>query len=375
MRGARRALGLVVLAGLAVYACAVYDPSLLVGPVDAGGTPDASEAGPAGCIGERPPNRPEADDPSSGPDLEIVVALNSVDLGLDAGARLSFNLDGKCTCPEEESCVASADSLKHCDDDAGRDNSASPLLKKFSLLSSEFDPSGVNARVQNGATGLLARIQRWNGTPNDRSIDLALLSSAGTKPTSDAGDAGNPVPLRDGKDQWLVASSALQGGVGPPYVAKYSDANAYVANGVVVGLIDFPLALTGGFSGAFLQLRGTYVTAKLVKDARGWALHEGRMSGRWDTKNLLSGLQVVDDPLNPGQFLCGSNLTYQSLKKEICKSADISSNPGNDGTKAPCDAISLGLGFDTDPAIIGGWVDQTKPGKTPCGAQYTDSCQ
>ncbi len=373
MRRIRSALALLGLAAVTVYACAVYDPSLLVA-ADAG-VPDAAEAGPVGCVGDRPPVRPAVDDPSSGPDLEVVVAVNAIDLGLDGGTQLAFNLDGKCTCPEVESCIPNAESQKHCDDDAGRDNSATPLLKKFSALSSDFDPSSVNGRISTGKTGLVARIQRWNGTPNDRSVDFAVLTSEGTRPTSDAGDAGNPEPLHDGKDEWLIASVSLQGGAGPPYVAKYSDANAYVANGVVVGIVDFPLALTGGLSGAFLQLRGTYVTARLAKDSRGWAMHDGRISGRWDTKNLLTALQVVDDPLNPGQFLCGSNLTYQALKKEICKSADISSNPGNDGTNAPCDAISLAIGFDTDPALIGGYQAQTKPGKTPCGATYTDACQ
>lgn len=373
MRRLRATATFLALGAAAVWACAVYDSSLLVGGgSDAG--PDV-DAGPDGCVGERPPPRPSADDPTSDPDLDLILAVSGVDLGLDGGARLSVNLDGKCTCPEVESCKPRIDAPKHCDDDAGRDNSAGPLLSRFALLSSQFDPTGVNKRIAEGGTGLLVHIRRWNGTPNDRSIELSMLTSLGTRPTSDAGDAGNPLPKHDGTDEWIAAASSLQGGSGPPYVSKYVDSNAYVAGGVLVGLLDFPLALTGGFSAAFLQLRGTYVIARLDKDSRGWSLRDGRMTGRWDMKNLLSSMQVVDDPLNPGQFLCGANVTYQALKKEICKSADIMSNPANDGTDIQCDAISLGVGFEAEPAILNGWQDNAKQGKTPCGPNYTDTCE
>ncbi|CAN5391507.1 hypothetical protein BH09MYX1_BH09MYX1_21940 [soil metagenome] len=378
MRALRISATLFAFGGATVVACAVYDSSLLLTTSSSSGdagTIDA-EAGSATCAGERPPDRPAVDDPTSDPDLDVLVAVREIDLGLDAGTRNSFNLDGKCTCPESESCKPRSDAPKHCDDDAGRDNSASALLAKFAILGSELNPSNVNERVAAGLTGLLIRIKRYNGTLNDRSVEISIYTSNGTKPTSDAGDAGQPLPTHDGKDMWIAAASALQGGSGPPYVSKYVDQSAYVANGVLVALLDFPLTLTGSFAAAFLQLRGTYVSAKLEKDSRGWVLHGGRMAGRWDTRNLLSAMQVIEDPLNKGSYLCGTNVTYQTFKKEICKSADIASNPQNDGlTDVGCDAISLGIGFDTDPAFLDGWEDDTKDAKAPCGPGYTDSCE
>jgi hypothetical protein len=219
---------------------------------------------------------------------------------------------------------------------------------------------------------VLLRVRKYNGLANDTSVELSVLTSTGTTPLTDGG--ANPTPKHDGTDHWSVAKSSLVGGVGPPYVSNYIDDKAYVSGGVLVATMDFPLSLTGSFSATFILLRGAILQGRLTKDPAGWAIHDVRVGGRWDSRNLLTGMQVIKDPLNAGQYLCGPNPTYQSLKGEICKAADITVDPRNDRSSASCDAVSLAVGGDTEPAIIDGVQDESALSVTPCGATYADQC-
>lgn len=377
----RRALASVVILGtvpLLIWAgCAVYGVDLLATGADGGGGPDAGadvDAGALGCIHAVPPSRPAADDPG-GADTELVAAVSLIDFGLDAGASRSFDLDDRCTCPDPESCKPQSASTKHCDDDAGRDNAGGPLVAKFAALSSQFDPNGVNVRVGEGRNTLMFRVRHWNGLPNDTAVELAIFVSSGTSPTNDAGDG--PPPKHDGTDVWGIDSASLVGGIAPPYVPTFVDGNAYVTGGTVVATLDFPLALGGGFASAFISLSGARVVGILEQRATGFAIKDARVVGRWGSRNLLTSLQVAQDPLNKGQYLCGNNLTYQTLRAEICKSADLATIPQNDNTGATCDAMSLEISLQTEPALLGPATTKAVDDGgvfAPCGASYTDQC-
>ena len=368
---------MVCAAALLAYAgCAVYGTDLLGGGNDAGAdavAADVVDAGPSGCNHARPPARPNADDPG-GADTELVAAATSVDFGLDAGASRSFDLDDTCTCPDKESCKPQAGAAKHCDDDAGRDNTGGPLLGQFVSLSPSFNFNGLNTRIKQGTNTLLFRVRHWNGKPNDTSVELAVFLSRTMTPVDDAG--AFPAPQHDGSDAWSVDRASLVGGIAPPYVPTYVDGNAYVSGGVVVATLDFPLALGGSYSSTFISLSGARIVGVLDPQGSGYALRDARVVGRWGTRNLLTGMQVVGDPLNPGQYLCGSNLTYQTIKSEICKAADVTTAPQNDNSGAACDAMSLVLSFQSEPAQLGPVAADTSDAGalTPCGVSYTDQC-
>ena len=377
MRRALVPIAVILAVPLVLWAgCAVYGVDLLVagdgGGADAGAGADG-DAGPQGCAHAGPPARPDGDDPG-GVDTEVVAAITLVDFGLDAGASRSFDLDDTCTCPGPESCKPLAGS-KHCDDDAGRDNAGGPLLAKFAALSSTFDPNGVNARIGEGQNTLIVRVRRWNGLPNDTSVELDVFVSSGTAPQDDAGHG--PPPKHDGTDVWAVDSASLVGGIAPPYVPTFVDENAYVSGGMVVATLDFPLSLGGGYAAAFISLSGARVVGVLEDRATGHAIKDARVVGRWGSRNLLTSLQVAGDPFNKGQYLCGSDLTYQTLKSEICKAADLATNAQNDNSGAACDAMSLVLSFQSEPATLGPATTATGVdggAVAPCGASYTDQC-
>ncbi len=360
-------LAVAPFVALAWGACSIYGNSLLL-PVtsteagaDAGGGPDSADP----CQHALAPNRPEKDDPDGG-DLELIEALTGLDIGADAGATPhSLDLDRTCTCPGPESCRTTAPT--HCDDSQGRDNSAGALFLKFAKLTDAFNADNVNKGVKNGRSGLLLRLRHYNGLQNDTSVEFALFTSNGT--VLPDGGAG-PVPLHDGNDRWSASPASLLGGAGPPFIPNYVDINAYVNNGVLVANADFLVRLISNANP--ITLHGGVLIAALVPQGATFALKQGRLTGRWSARDLLTTLQLEKDPFAPSEHLCGNNPTYLDIKTQICKATDISSNLFPD-PQAPCDALSLGLGFEAEPALLTGTIADT-PTPLPCGPTYTDQC-
>jgi len=363
-----RSLKRVAIAIALVGGCAVYDSSLLTDTPDAIAPTDAaSEADVDPCNHAEPPPRPSADDPSAS-DIELVNAVSGVDFG-DGGSDYGFDLDHTCTCPGPESCVPMQGGSGHCDDSRGRDNAGGALIAEFTALEPDFSTAKVNVDIQSGLSTMMLRVRQYSGMPNDTQVALAVFAATGTEPLTDAGL--NPVPKNDGTDTWMIDPTFVSG-TPPPYVAIDEDTAAYVSNGVLVGSVSFPFRIGGSFGPNFLQLSDAYLVATLTKTSTGWSM-SGTVAGRWDTRNLLTGMQGVHDPLSPGSFLCGTDQTYQGFKQAICAAADISSNATRDNTGAPCDALSLAVAFTSEPALLGTLLSaSTAP--TPCGATYSDQC-
>jgi hypothetical protein len=77
-------------------------------------------------------------------------------------------------------------------------------------------------------------------------------------------------------------------------------------------------------------------------------LHEGVLAGRWKVADFFAmlGSLVADD-----QALCTDNLVYAMVKNTLCEYPDVAS--GQVGPTTPCDALSLGMGFEAEPARLG----------------------
>lgn len=361
------------IAAVAVAAsCSIYDSSLLL---DA--SPDVAPPGEAGpdvvgdpCNHAEPPARPAADDPSDAGDIEFVTALHTIDFNVNGDAgTYGFDLDHTCTCPSQESCVTAANAPQHCDDSQGRDNAGGALIQTYAQLSSAFNADKINQNIGKGTNSMLLRVRNYNGTPNDTLVALDVFVANGTVPLDDAG--ANPTPMHDGNDQWGLDPSSLIG-TPPPYVAVNQDDAAYVVNGVLVANVSFPFSVGSQYGTNFLRLDGAILAATITKTTTGYSL-AGVLAGRWDTRNLLTGMQAAKDPFNAGQYLCGTDPTYQAFKAAICKASDISHVISNDNTGAPCDALSTAVGFTTEPALLGGLLYAAPP-NTPCGATYSDQC-
>jgi hypothetical protein len=374
-------LGLVCSGLAAGSSCGVYDITLLLG-ADAG--PDAGDSGTkpdAGiCPHARWPERPTADDPSTGDIQPFYNAVSSLDFGVrtDGGAPppLGFDLDGFCTCQgEPESCHQPEGGQPHCDLEAGVDNQGLALVRQFSAFPGFFEQDYINGRVQNGYWGALIRVAKYNGKPNDTQVEVAFFPSNGTKGI----EQGFPTqPVYDGKDQWTIDPSAVLGGSipdGGDPAPKYVDQSAYVSNGVLVANLGFPILVgaSAGDNTLTIDLTGAIVAAKLVPSMGSYKVDEGMIAGRWTTTKMLTSLQVLHDPFTMGEQLCGMNGTYQLIKGKICQSADIAANVIEDGKNAPCGALSVGIAFTSSPALPSGTFPRPDAG-SPCGLQWVDSC-
>ncbi len=352
-------------------------------PVDAGRV-DADT-----CAHTRWPARPADDDPSTTPNVTAMSAIATLSLGLapEGGPAplIGFDLDRVCTCPGPDSCVNSFNTNPHCDEKGGRDNAAQALLQIVETLPG-LNEAALNQQLSSGKYGLVFAVSQWNGQPNDTQVNISLFVSNGLTPD----DAGTVGPVKgDGSDVWLLSSGSLLGGDSlagvdcgngnPQCSPVYYDDNAYVTGGTIVGSVDFQIALGGSGSGTVnVNLTGSVVLATLVSSAGGWSLANGTIAGRWATSKLLSSLAALDDPLKSGSYLCGDDGTYGIVKNDICNAMDIAADPNLDQTGAPCDAISVSLGFTANPAQMGVVTTKGQP-FTGCtsdaGVPFHDQCQ
>lgn len=356
-------------------ACAVYGSSLLVPQTDAG-IDAGSDSGtpPPSCPLARWPSRPAADDPSSN-DFDVMVALSELHFQKPDGGIGGYDIDGVCTClgnpPGPESCTPHAGAMMHCDGPGGIDNAGGDLLAKFQAIGNVFSDQDLTNGIVKGTGGVLLRMQKYNGTKNDTQVTFSIYASNGTPLT----DAGKPTtPEFDGGDTWTVDVDSLVGGVAPPYVPTFADPSAYVSNGTLVASVDFPIAIgTRSVSRLLVNTKGGTITAHVEPWRNTFALADGVLTGRFTTGNFLTNLQGFTDPFNPNDHLCADSGTYQIIKTQVCRAADVTSDLLSDGKGAPCDGLSIGFFFKALPAIFGP-ADTPTPAMPPCGTGYKDDC-
>jgi hypothetical protein len=384
-RASSMALSALVLIALA-YACGIYDVSLLIPALPDGGDGGIEVDTGAGCPHRVPPSRPTADDPSPTPNITFYNAAKYLDFGLtDVNGALpviGFDLDKTCTCmpdimnaPGPESCKTPMGTPPHCDQTGGVDNEGQALLRQFKSTMF-FDQDYINARLAGGFYGTVLRVDDYNGQANDTQVKLSVFTSNGTEGIQ----IGVPAtPNYDGNDLWTLDSNGLLGGmIGPdgPIAKDSVDTNAYVRDYQLVGALNFVLSLGSG-TGDFtvpIELTGGVVVAKLTPDMGSFRIDDGEVSGRWSARKMLTALQVLNDPFDMTNHLCGTDSTYLLLKPKICSFIDLTQNLLDDGKNAPCDALSLGMKFKSSPAKIGKAFPRAAS-PTPCGPQWQDSCQ
>jgi hypothetical protein len=367
LRG-RSARLVAILAPVSVaWACTLFNPLDEYGPKAAKG-PDAGQ--PAidaadTCAHARWPERPTTN--GGDENLELVFAIDRLQLTAPTETATSipagFDLDDRCTCPGPGSCVVPAGLPEACDLDGGIDFNGTRMLQSFLTRARREDDATEG--IRQGIRGVLFQLARYNGSPNDPEVELGIYGSSGT-----VRDGGAPVPpLHDGNDRWLVDRETLFGGGGPPFVARYVDTRAYVANGVLVAKIDFPLT----FGELQVSLVGTTIVANVTNASGAFRLDNGRLTGRWPTDRLLVSLDTLKDPFNPSGGICGTSVIYRDLKREVCAAVDLASDPSEDGKGAPCTALGLTAFFSAERAKFGEAYDRIPPPRR-CGDTWTDSC-
>jgi hypothetical protein len=384
--GRSRAALLFVAALLALAAawvhCNIYDPSLLL-PADGGALAEAGDSGDgdggdadsasddaaapppdaaeAVCTTVNPPARPASDDPSDAGDQTFSVAMRSLDMGVRRNGSppplYGYDLDHVFTCCDAspESCEPPVAGGRHCDEPGGRDNSGGALISSFaSIAGAAFNQDTITQSLEQGVYSLLMQVEHYNGQPNDNQVTVAIYASDGIEPAPD----GGPRPAKwDGTDVWTLDERFVLGGIdATPVLPSHYDTNAYVADGVIVVSVNFPLYLgSASIPTLVVALSGGAITANVVPTTNpdgtpGYHLEAGQIVGRWRVAKLLGALTALTLGNSP---ICRGTPVYGNLKSQICQASDIATDPTRDNAGAACDALSVAFGFTADPARLG----------------------
>jgi hypothetical protein len=345
----RPAFGWVVILASLACGCRVYDPGLLerdAGPGD--GT----------CEGRVPPARPDGD----GPDVpELVFGLRDVILNQESGDAwrdIGFNLDGFCTrspdyvteCQPVDAPRPMSDGNDGIDNVFGSD--LFPLVEASVMAKSMRSLEETARAAQLAGVGLpVLRLRNWNGTPNDRSVNVTITQAVFSVPAESDGSEPEVevvdftpqrtdgtafgAPAWDGTDYvWAREDTFLAGDVDQPLVF---DDNAYVVdNQVVTRLPDrVELLFPADGVGVVVSLTGAVAVGRISEDRS--RLDDVIVAGRWSRLDLLRTAEIVGVCMGTGQ--------YNVLELRLAAIMDVRSRLGSGGPDVECDAVSLGVGF------------------------------
>ena len=323
---------------------------------------DAADSAPAVpsflCTGAQPPPPPSQDSlPSSVPTFWVAIRTVSYVTSADAGPPLGFNLDGVCTCEDAGPPSCSSGSVKHCDGPDGRDVAGNALLEVLNSFASGGGVSvNLNSQIASGQDTILIGIANYNGGLDDTEVALTSYIASGLR----GADGGYMPPQWDGNDAWDVDPASTGGSTmvdgGYVYTPVFVSTQAYVSNGVLVARV--PKAAFG--LGVGTVEATTVVLMGTLKRAPGsYGLVAGQVAGRVTSHSILSLVAVLQDPFNSAMDICGTDPTYVTVRQAVCGALDIAADSLKDNTGAPCDAISLGFGFEAFPARLGAPVSIT----------------
>lgn len=298
---------------------------------------------------------------AEGGSLAFTTALRSINLG-DKGV-VGLDLDLTCSCHGKgASCI---EPIQHCDDDAGRDDSAKAIFNTLALAfgPSSFGSANLSAQAEDGIWTILFRVKGYNGTANDAQVEFDWYLSTGFDKTTAS------KPAWQGGDAWKVTASNVNGAnIDDPL---YRDTHAYVSDNMLVASIpEIPILLpTGGLGHISFTLSGAGVLARISYDPelKTYRLIDGQVVGRIKLTDVFKTISSFRD--NKGKPLCTNSPFYGLTKNNFCASADILAAPGT--PSLPCDAISFAIGFTADPAVFG-VVDATAPPTTAGCPKETD---
>jgi hypothetical protein len=170
-------------------------------------------------------------------------------------------------------------------------------------------------------------------------------------------------PTWTSADNWPV-ESALLSSTTPPFKSTISFPDAYITNGTWVSGSKADIDINLSFSGQTLSI---IVHQAVVTFSRSSATHltNGTIAGIIQTSELISGLMAIAGHISVS--LCGG-AAFQSIATQIEQASDII-HDGTNVAGTPCDAISIGLGFESDeigqPTTI---APDAGAGTNPCDA-------
>jgi hypothetical protein len=381
--GCAGVLGIDDLSSSAYDAAAPVDASMPVDaftPVaDAGMDAFVADTGAdTGCQFVGIPDPPATDSPGDGGDVKFTVALDQIDLGISAdaggsGLPVGFNLDKFCTTASGgNSCTTMTNGTAYGTyvvdkNSSGLDNAGFNLIKYLTTLGSVFAPESVNERLQEGQWSIVAVVSGYGGGPDDTQVTVDVFPAYAL-----SGAPGNAPVVFSPSDVWLIDQNAVVPGTEGSF---YRSATAYVVGGKLVAQLPtlaFTISVSDPNPRLTLLLNEVYFTADVVPatgSTSAYRLANGVLAGRWATRSFF---EAVAQLTYVNSSVCSQATVTSLLHTQVCSARDISANGANDNMNKACDAISVGIAFDSYA------VDSTAKGTAPtfdAGCGDAGDCQ
>lgn len=341
-----------------------------------GGVADCTP-GAVGCI----PLRPDSSTSSASDATEASFALRNVVLDqydtnlshtdiAQQWRTIGFNVDGIDTNSESAplSCQQMPDPdgglpvVFPIDGVNGIDNAfGSVLVPNFVGATVPNLEDAVCCFHQRGRGTIIMQLTKWNGTPNDAQVTIALMVSSdatsldpATTPLSWDAAAGKHELIRTSNsmpadapswapnmDTYYISPREISGG--DLTAPKHFDTNGYVRDGYVVMTMNSsqPIKLyLGASQGISIGLQDGRMLAHISAD--GNYLDAGTMGGRMGSTELReASLRLLASGAD--QAFCNSVIT-DIINPLINQYGDVLAN-GQVNENAPCDALSVGVRF------------------------------
>lgn len=312
------------------------------------------DAGPR-LTGVQPPprtTRPEGDDQPP-----TVLILRDIQIVND-GSR-GWDLDAKCTLPPtsptgtwERECAPTNTAgddvvdLDGCRDDAW----ASEVAGTFAPLGAQLE-AAIATSMNDGVGPVMVRISGWDGDGDDPTVVVEVAPVAFGVPN---GGVRGDLLVWDGSDTFHPFAAFVEA----DGTAVIRDEAAYVSNQVLVARFSedpvFPFRARD--RSMTLQLTEALLTLHFQEDGD---TPEVVLSGRWPVEDALAELDH--------EGLCAGDPLRRAAEIRIRDSADVRERSrGGSGSTAPCEALSISLGFTAVPGFWGDILEPATPVPEPC---------
>jgi hypothetical protein len=324
------------------------------------------EAPAPGTDAGRLPPRPSASAASA--TTATVFAISKLYFGdLDQAGQPSttawktygLNIDGKVTAENSTNvCTRIEDAIceTQLDGDNGIDNSFGenvvPVIETLSAMFSSY----VNQQIQQGGGTLLLQLDGLGSSDSYAPLPGALYRAMPT-----------PQPPRwDGTDVRNVDTVSLIGGdISKPIALLpngYMNDRVWVG-GLASGTVYFDLQVTSDNGGVGLMppLPLQHVQVAMHVASGNGSAASGTLSAVARAQDVVAWLQLFAGTISTS--LC-SGAAFQSIASQFDQMSDIMANGTNEPGQ-PCDAISVGAGFDA-VAVQLGKAETEPPVVNPC---------
>ena len=319
-------------------------PTSTVGPGGGGGAGGGTGGGTGGgeCPHETYPDPPDGG--TEGGDLDIVLAIREIFVNDEEGNPVGFDLENVCTCQGQgPTCLAPPNGFD-CDAPRGIDNNLSSVFPVLALALNVPDlATYYSARAEDGEWSLLMRIRDYNGEANDPQVRLSWYVTNGSMAP----------PTWQGLDGWAISAASVQAGPdggldidSPTFTDDYAFVND---NTLVASMPQADLTIGGGANRIVFRVKAGGVVAHLEQETGLWYATRSRIFGRLQVDDMFYAISTFRD--GSGSAICTGDIFYNQLKSGLCTLPDILAELGSSTT--PCNAISVGLGFEAEEARLG----------------------